>query len=184
MRIVLFSYAALVLAVLIGCSSRSIGYDFDQRADFTAYATYAWHERDGEHTIAEEAPLAHQRIVAAIDREMTAKGFEEVSSDPDVLIAYHASDREETVISTTRTGYGYSPYWYWGGFGMRTSTDRTTTHNYTVGTLVIDMWDAEADQMVWRGIASDTVSDDPSRNARLIDSIVTDVFKRYPPRQR
>lgn len=184
MTMVRFSYVTLAFIVLGACSSRSIGYDYDQRADFTAYTTYAWYEQDGDQTVADEAPLAHQRIVAAIDREMAGKGFEKVSSDPDVYVTYRASDREETVVNTSTTGYGYSPYWYWGGWGMRTSSSRSTTSSYTVGTLVIDMWDAGAKQMVWRGIASDTVSDDPARNARLIDSIVTDTFKRYPPRQR
>ena len=63
------------------------------------------------------------------------------------------------------------------GMGSSTSTVRT----YTTGTLVLDMWDASAKKLVWRGVASDTVSDDPAKNAKKIDQVARKMFERYPP---
>ncbi len=177
------SYIVFVIIFLAGCSSRTVNFDYDQEADFTAFTTYDWYESD--QMVADEAPLAHQRVIAAIDRQMAAKGFQEASSDPDVYVTYYASDRENTVIDTTHYGYGYGSGWRWGGMGgMGMSTSTSTVRNYTTGTLVVDLWDANAKRLVWRGTASDTVSDVPSKNAKTIDGVVVDMFKRYPPRSQ
>ena len=177
------SHILFVLVFLAGCSSRTVNFDYDQAADFTAFTTYDWYESD--QMVADEAPLAHQRVIAAIDRQMAANGFQKASSNPDVYVTYYASDREETVVDTTHYGYGYCSAWHWGGMGrMGVSTSTSTVRNYTTGTLVVDLWDANAEQLVWRGTASDTVSDDPSKNAKTIDGVVVDLFKRYPPRSQ
>ena len=54
-----------------------------------------------------------------------------------------------------------------GTGGMGAST--TTVQKYNVGTLVLDMWDVEDHQLVWRGIASSNLSTDPKKNAKKID---------------
>jgi hypothetical protein len=173
-------YAAFGLLVLASCSSQSINFDYDRQAKFANYKTYAWYE--GEHTIADEDPLAHQRFVAAVDRELAAKGFGKVSSNPDVYVTYYADDQENTVIDTNHFGYGYGSDWYWGGgMGMGMGSSTSTVRTYTQGTLVLDMWDASAEQLVWRGIVSDTVSNDPAKNAQKIERAAAKLFERYPP---
>ena len=176
MKSLLFVGIAFGVLVLAGCSSQKVNFDYDRQADFSKYKTYAWYE--GDQTIAEEDPLAHQRFVASVDRELAATGFQKVSSNPDVYVTYHADDEESTVIDTNHFDYGYGDDWYWGG-GMGSST--STVRTYTTGTLVLDMWDASAKQLVWRGVASDTVSDDPAKNAKKIEQVAGKLFERYPP---
>jgi hypothetical protein len=65
------------------------------------------------------------------------------------------------------------------GMGMGTSTTQVRT--YTEGTLIVDIWDAKKKELVWRGVGSDTVSSNPESNAKKIDQVVADMFKRYPP---
>ena len=137
------SHIVFVLIFLAGCSSRTVNFDYDQEADFTTFKTYDWYEND--QMVADEAPLAHQRVIAAIDRQMEAKGFQKASSNPDVYVTYYASDRENTVVDTTHYGYGYGAGWRWGGMGgMGMSSSTSTVRNYTTGTLVVDLWDANA----------------------------------------
>ena len=62
---------------------------------------------------------------------------------------------------------------------MSTSTTREV--NYTVGTLVVDIWDASTKKLVWRGTASKTLSDDPSKSTKNINEAMTKIFKEYPP---
>jgi hypothetical protein len=80
-------------------------------------------------------------------------------------------------------GYGYGGGWYWGGYGgyggMGSSTTRVRTYNQ--GTIVIDMWDAKAKELVWRGIVTDTISDNPQKNIDKINKGLARVFERYPP---
>ena len=76
-------------------------------------------------------------------------------------------------------GWGYGPGWGWGMGGMGTST--TTVRQYDVGTVVLDMWDAGQKRLVWRGTASDTVSDDPQKTTEKIHTAVERLFENYPP---
>ncbi len=62
---------------------------------------------------------------------------------------------------------------------MGSSTTQVRT--YQMGTLVVDLWDAQAKQLVWRGVASDTISDNPQQNEKKIDKAAEEMFKRYPP---
>ncbi len=66
-----------------------------------------------------------------------------------------------------------------GGMGMGTAT--TTVNKFNVGTLVVDIWDAEAHRLVWRGTASDTLSIDPQKNTKKIDQAAKKLFEKYPP---
>ena len=81
-------------------------------------------------------------------------------------------------LDTTNFGYGYGPGWYWGG-GMGTTTTQVRT--YTVGTLIVDIWDAKAKQLVWRGIASDTLSENPQKNQQIAAKALAMMFEKYPP---
>ena len=51
---------------------------------------------------------------------------------------------------------------------------------YGPGTLVVDVYDAHTQQIVWRGVASGTASDKPSKNAEQVDGVLARMFKRYP----
>ena len=62
---------------------------------------------------------------------------------------------------------------------MGTSITRVST--YQVGTLIVDLWDAKTKKLIWRGVASDTLSDSPQKNQGKIDKVTEEMFKRYPP---
>jgi hypothetical protein len=171
-------FVLLVGLVALSCSAR-VNFDYDKSADFSSFETFAWHE--GQQTIKEEDPLGHQRVMDAVDREMSAKGLRKVSSSPDVYVTYNAEDNEQVRMDTTHMDYGFGDDWYWGG-GMGMGSSTTQVRTYLEGTLVVDIWDAKKKQLVWRGIGTETVSDNPESNAKKIDKVVADMFKRYPPK--
>jgi hypothetical protein len=72
-------------------------------------------------------------------------------------------------------GYGYHG---WGG-GMGTAT--TTAYEYVVGTLVVDIFDAKSKELMFRGTASDEVSDKPEKNAKKVTKALDKMFKEFPP---
>ena len=77
-------------------------------------------------------------------------------------------------------GWGMGPGWGWGG-GMGMGSSTTQVRNYTVGTLVLDMWEVERKQLVWRTTASDTLSDNPQKNSEKIQEAARKMFEEYPP---
>ena len=174
---------ALALAVVtIGCSSMKVNHDYDREANFSSFQTYSWYESD--NTVADTDPLAHERFINAVNGQMRANGFSEVSSNPDVFVTYNAEESTNMSLNTTYMGggWGYGPGWGWGGMGGMGMTSSTTqVREYQVGTVVLDMWDAKQKRLVWRGTVSDTVSDNPSKNASKINKAAEKLFKDYPP---
>jgi hypothetical protein len=77
------------------------------------------------------------------------------------------------------TGMGGWGYYGWGGMGMASSTTRVTT--YTVGTLVLDMFDTKTKRAIWRGTASGTVSEKPEQNTANIEAALNKMFTNFPP---
>jgi Domain of unknown function (DUF4136) len=171
---------AIVLAPAV-LLAQKVSYDYNKSANFASYKTYA--QKDGTKV---GQPLIDDRIAAAIDTELAAKGLKKVESDPDVVVVYHVAFDQEKDISTFSSGYGggYGPYGYgWGG-GWGGSTTSTQVRNILIGTLVIDIADAKAKQMAWRGMATKEVSQqtNPEKRDKNINNAVKKIFKNYPPK--
>ena len=49
------------------------------------------------------------------------------------------------------------------------------------GQLKVDLADAKAQQFLWRGTATDTVSGDPQKNAKKIEKALSKMFQKFPP---
>jgi len=132
----------IALLVPAAAMAQKVSYDFDKSANFAAFKTYA--HKDGTKV---GQPLIDERIIAAIDAQMTAKGFTKSEASPDVFVVYHFAFDKQKDISTYSSGYGggYGPYgWGWGG-GMSTQT--TQVRDILIGTLVVDMADAKKGQL-------------------------------------
>jgi len=175
---VLVGIAALLMIPALA-SAQKVTYDFNKTANFSGFKTYAHKEgtKVGQQ-------LIDERIVNAIDTALAAKGFTKVDANPDVFVVYHIAFDKEKDISTYSSGYGggYGAYgWGWGG-GMQSST--TQVRDILVGTLVIDMADAKANQLAWRGMGVkeiDTTAK-PDKRDKNITNAVNKIFKNYPPK--
>ena len=163
----------MILGLLAGCSTMQVVTDYSESADFSRFKTFQYKQTD--MTIADTNPLAHRRIVNAIRQEMIASGLTEVDSDPDVYVTYYGKVNEQIVLHHTHLGYHRGSHWRGGA---RPGTIATT---YVRGTLVIDIWEAEQRELVWRGVVSDAVSGNPDRNTARINRGISRVFERFPP---
>jgi hypothetical protein len=98
------------------------------------------------------------------------------SDNPDLLVVYHIGTQEK--IQVTDWGYRYSDY-YWG-YGGR----QIDVHQFTEGTLVIDLIDAESKNLVWRGTGTGAVEKSqrsPEEIQAKIDEVVHKIMKSFPP---
>ena len=160
------------LAIGTTASAQSVSYDYDRSTDFSRLKTYAW--VPGTNLKDE---LNHQRIMAAVDAQLAAKGFTRVerSANPDVLVAYHAGFSRELEINGYASGWGG---YRWGP--ARTGTARV--EQVTVGTLVVDMVNAKSNTIVWRGIATKDLDPNasPEKREKNINKAAEKLFKNYP----
>jgi hypothetical protein len=183
MRKTLMTVAVAMVVAPVLLLAQKVSYDFNKGANFGAFKTYA--QKAGTKVGQE---LIDNRIAAAIDSELALKGFTKAETNPDVVVVYHVAFDQEKDISTYSSGYagGYGAYGYgWGG-GWGGGTTSTQVRNILVGTLVIDMADAKANQMAWRGMATKEIDPQakPDKRDKNISNAVKKVFKNYPPKQK
>jgi hypothetical protein len=179
-----FLTAGLAIALVAAPAlAQKTSYDFDKTANFAGFKTYA--QKDGTKV---GQQLIDDRIVAAIDTQMAAKGFTKTDANPDVFVIYHVAFDKQKDISTFSSGYGggYGPYGYgWGG-GWGGGTSTTQVRDILIGTLVIDVADAKKGQMVWRGMGTKEIDPQikPEKRDKNINNAVAKIFKNYPPKQK
>ena len=179
-RMLPIAMAAVLMAPALAAAQK-VSYDYEKSANFAAFKTFALKEGTPVGQ-----PLIDQRIVAAIEAELTAKGLTKSETNPDLVVVYHIAFDKQKDISTFSSGYGggYGPYGYgWGG-GWAGGTTQTTVRDITIGTLVIDMADAKKKQMVWRGMATKQVDAQtkPEKRDKNISNAMKKIFKNYPPK--
>lgn len=53
-----------------------------------------------------------------------------------------------------------------------------------IGTLVLDLSDGQQKKLIWRGVASDTLSDKSEKNTKTLNKAIEKLFKQYPPKRK
>lgn len=163
-----------VLALLQACASTpTVHTDSDPAASFAGYRTFKWIQPpEGA------PPLVAQRIVAGVDAQLRAKGWT-ASEDADVAIAAHVASEQRQDVDTFYSGPAYVGWGWRGAWGV--GSVNTTTRHYTVGTLVVDMFDARTRQAVWRGSAEGTVPGSPEQLDAKVQAGIDSMFADFPP---
>lgn len=179
-RMLPIAMAAVLLAPALAAAQK-VSYDYEKSANFAAFKTFALKEGTPVGQ-----PLIDQRIVAAIEAELTAKGLTKSETNPDLVVVYHIAFDKQKDISTFSSGYGggYGPYGYgWGG-GWAGGTTQTQVRDILIGTLVVDIADAQKKQMVWRGMATKQVDAQtkPEKRDKNIANAMKKIFKNFPPK--
>jgi uncharacterized protein DUF4136 len=167
--------AGIVLLFAAAAFAQQVKTDYDRSADFSQYKTYSWEK------VQTQDPLWVNRIKDAVNAALTAKGWTQVESGGNVAIIAMETTQNRQTLNTFYDGFGGG--WRWRGFGgFGEST--TTAENYKVGTLVVDLFDASAKTLIWRGSSSDTLSDKSDKNIKNLDKGVQKMFDHFPPDQK
>jgi Domain of unknown function (DUF4136) len=169
-------FASVGIAVLFATASfgEQVKTDYDRSANFSQYKTYSWQK------VQTQDQLWVSRIEDAVNAALTAKGLTQVPSGGQLAIVAIEMTKNQQTLNTFYDGFGGG--WGWrrfGGGGLGDAT--TTTENYKVGTLVVDLFDANSKQLIWRGSASDTLSDKSEKNIKNLDKGVQKMFDHFPP---
>jgi hypothetical protein len=169
----IFASVGIVLLSATALLAQQVKTDYDRSADFSQYKTYSWEK------VQTQDPLWVNRIKEAVDAELSAKGLTPVASGGDVSIMAIEMTQNQQTLNTfyDNFGGGWGRRGGFGGFGNAT----TTTENYKVGTLVVDLFDAKNKNLIWRGSSSDTLSNKSDKNIKNLDKGVKKMFDHFPP---
>jgi hypothetical protein len=149
--------------------------DYDHSVDFGRYHTYSW------IGVTMEEPLWKDRVTMAIDNQLSAKGWRKVDSGGDASISAFGATHTAQTFETWYGGFGGG--WFhrgwagWGGPGYAT----TTVERVPIGTLHVDIFDAQSKKVIWHGVCSDTLTAKPEKNEKKLQKDVADIFKKFPP---
>src|SRR3982074_1206058 len=162
----------LILILAAISFAQDVKSDYDHSANFSQYKTFSWEK------VQTKDPLLVDRIKSAVNSALTAKGWTEVPTGGDVEVFAIETTQNQQTLDTFYNGFGGGRRWGgFGGFGNAT----TTVENYKVGTLVVDLFDAKTEKLIWRSSSSDTLSDKADKNTKNLSKGVTKMFKHFPP---
>jgi len=177
------SWFVLVLFILQACSGIQVSQDYEQSYDFSGFKTFTWKpNNDNEYGISDNR-LMDKRIRTAIESTLSAKQYTPVDSgEPDFYISYHMT--VEQVISSSNVSGGFSlgrsSHGRYGGVGISSGSQIRT---YDQGTLLIDITDVAKNELIWRGISTQAVSEhsSPEESTRVINETVEKMLAQFPP---
>lgn len=172
--------AAVVGLLAVGASvapAQDVMVNYVPGTDFSKYKTCKWVEIQGA-----EKPdqIIDTQIKQAIDKALAASGLTKATGDKaDLYVAYQIAYTKEQQWNTYNVGGPYA-WRYGGGSGQATST------TITIGTVALDMYDPAAKELVWKGQASKTLSNekDPAKRQKNIDKAMAKLLKDFPPKPK
>jgi hypothetical protein len=170
-------FLPVVGVALLGVSAMLVAEvktDYSHSTDFGKYHTYSWIK------VQASDQLWQERIKRDVDQTLQAKGWQMVPNGGDAGVTAFGATKEQQTLNTFYDGFGGG--WRWRGFGDGMAT--TTVENTPVGTLVVDLFDQQSKSLIWRGTASDTLSDKPENNEKKLMKTVNDMFKNFPPKPK
>lgn len=160
---------AMTAMALAGCATLQVNAFLARNADFNQYRTYAWDTpgmpATGDPRL-DNNEFFHERLRAAVDRALAARGFEEATDrTPDLLLHYH--------VSIGQTIEDPPP----------ASCTDCLRDVYDAGTLLLDLVNQQSGQLVWRGWAEGNLSgviDNQTWMERKVDETVARILGRLP----
>lgn len=157
------------------CLFAKIITDYDHAVDFSRYRTYSWIAVDVQD------PLWQGRVQQAIENQLAVKGWHKIESGADASISAVGSSHIERTLETWYSG-GFGGGWYHRGWwGAEPGISTTTVERTRIGTLHIDIFDAQSKKLIWHGDASGALSGDAEKDQKKLDKALADVFRAFPP---
>ena len=170
----------ILLTVLLspGAKAQKTSAAHDKNVNFSNFKTFMFSPTSGARN-----PFVNEMILAAVERELMAKGLTKKDADADLKVVYLAASGFDLQVASVPFYTVVNPV-YSGMVGGASAA----MWDVTTGTLVIDLYDVKADRVVFRGMAKDVLqrrpSADPMADAKMvtkpINKGIAKIFKKYP----
>ena len=169
------SIATVILTVCaLGCGyAIKTSTDYNRAVNFANYRTFFIVKGNSSGNT-----LQDQRATADVTDALVSRGWVEApDGEGQAAVVVHAATKTKHTYQTFYDGWG-GWNWRWdGGLGGAT----TYVESYSVGTLVVDIFDAKTKQAIWRGYASDALPSSPSGKEKATRAALDKMFAQFPP---
>lgn len=172
----------MVMAIIVTASAQKVTTDFDKSIDFSKYKKFkflGWQE-DSDKIMNE---LDKKRMRDAFENEFDKRElvYDETDADMSVSLFLVVKQKHSVNAYSDYYGGGYSRYsrarWGWGS-GYATTT--YSEDDYLEGTLVLDVYDEETGNLIWQGVATRTIEENPQKREKTIPKSVKKLMKKFP----
>jgi hypothetical protein len=146
---------------------QTVSVNFNKSQSFTAYHTYAWGSNNANQV---KNLILAQAAMQDVDVALQGKGLTRVAENqtPDLLVTASGGLQQQTSYTAMgMRGFG-------GGMGT------ITPEQNVIGTLIVDLFDAKTQSLVWRGVGQNTLSTNGGKNQQIVQKAVTKMFKQWP----
>ncbi len=135
--------------------------------DFSQFRTYAW---GGNNTNAIQNSILAQVAQQDINAAMQNKGLQMVqeNQNPDLILTASGGEQAQT------------SYNVWGMRGIGGGMGGITPQQNVEASMIVSLYNAKAQELVWRGVAQDTLNKNGNKNQEMVNKAVQKMFKQWP----
>jgi hypothetical protein len=164
-RLVLCALAICLISTIAMGQQVSVNYNHSQ--SFAQYHTYAWGSNNANQV---QNSILAQVAQQDIDSALQGKGLQKVEENqkPDLIVTANGGMRQQTSYSA------------WGMRGIGGGMGGITPEQNVEGTLVVDLYDAKSQSLVWRGIGQNTLNKNGNKNQQMVEKAIQKMFKQWP----
>lgn len=180
------AFPALLALLLTACSSVPVETDYNPDTNFNGFQRYHWQtETSGSDSAI--SPFHAQRVKSALKGLLDEQRYRQAGANdrPDFLIRYYLTEQVEGFgrNSGSRGSIGLGSGG--GGFGMGVSVGFPLSGGKPKRhfEVIIDVIDAKASQLSWRGSALINADQGSEALAEDIEKVVEAIWAEYPPKQ-
>jgi hypothetical protein len=163
---------ALILAMMLsllagGAFAQQVSVNYNHNASFASYHTYAW---GGNNKNQIQNSILAQVAQQDIESALAGKGFQKVeeSQNPDLILTASGGEREQT------------SYNVWGMRGIGGGMGGISPQQNVEATMVVSLYNPKTQELLWRGIAQDTLDNNGNKNQEKVNKAVQKMFKQWP----
>ena len=148
-------------------AGQQVSVNYNHSQSFSGYHTYAWGSNNANQV---QNSILAQVAQQDIDSALQGKGWQKVqeSQNPDVIVTANGGMKQQTSYSA------------WGMRGIGGGLGGITPEQNVIGTLIVDVYDAKNQSLIWRGIAQNSLNNNGNKNQQMVQKAITKMFKQWP----
>ncbi len=163
----------LALCALLACIASTIAVgqqvsvNYNHSQSFSQFHTYAWASNNANKI---QNSILAQVAVQDIDSALQGKGLQKVeeNANPDLIVTANGGLKEQTSYSA------------WGMRGIGGGMGGITPEQNVIGTMIVDLYDAKSQSLVWRGMAQNSLNNNGNKNQQMVQKAITKMFNQWP----
>jgi len=164
-RLAACTVAICLISSIAAAQRVSVNYNHNQ--SFAQYHTYAWGSNNANQV---QNSILAQVAQQDINSALQGKGLRMVqeNQNPDLIVTGNGGMRQQTSYSA------------WGMRGIGGGMGGITPEQSVEATLIVDLYEAKTQSLVWRGIAQNTLNQNGNKNQQMVEKAIQKMFKQWP----